>query len=626
MPDSLELIKNDNKLRKRLLLGSISLSLLVIAIFCYVGYGLMLEMEEDLEVQAFKDQFSDIEELILPQLSADNLPNKQVTLTGRDVAILTKDVVFVSVNDVTLLQPEKQFDVDNVLAALSDTGFFTFGDQNYFAHRAKLAGTDDTLFVVWEAIGLVQVSQQIISRLSVAAFLTFWLAVWSALIMSAFITRRFEKASKALERLALTDNLTQLYNRNALFALQEEDENKGALFLLDLDRFRDINDALGHDMGDRLLKAYAKRLTHLAGKEMQVFRYRSDEFVLWLPHVKREEVQDRAFKILYDCREPLRVGSSAFEIGCSIGVVLMPEHGRMIETLIKNAENAMHRAKRLRLGVQIYNDRLAYNSTIKVTLRSQLRSALHQQQFELYYQPKVVMSTGSVVGVEAVVRWNHPEEGLLPPGYFIDLVEQSGIVHAFTRYTLESAVSQIKIWEDEGRAIPVSVNLSAYNLIDGAFVPFVEQLLAHFAITPSLLEFELTESATMVDIGVSKKMIKSFRSLGIKTSIDDFGTGMSSFAYLRDLDIDTVKLDKSFIQELRPDSKDEKIVEGIVSLCRSLGIGIVAEGVETLEQAETLQRLNCLIAQGFFYGRPVPVTGIDALMSASQKTVVHSGQ
>ncbi|QPG06743.1 EAL domain-containing protein [Salinimonas marina] len=278
----------------------------------------------------------------------------------------------------------------------------------------------------------------------------------------------------------------------------------------------------------------------------------------------------------------------------------------------------MLRAKRMRLGIQVYNDRLAHNNTVEVTLRSQLRTALQQNQFELYYQPKVSLHNGKLCGAEAIVRWNHPDEGLLSPAYFIDLVEQSGIVHAFTRYTIESAVKQIKQWEDDETPLPVAVNLSAYNLMDTAFVPFVEKTLATSGIDPARLEFELTESATMVDISVSKRMISAFNSLGIRTSIDDFGTGMSSFAYLRELNVHTIKLDRAFITDVATNAKDEKIVEAMIALCHNLGIQVVAEGIEQQGQATLLKQLGCDVGQGYFFGKPAPHTDIDALLSTAQ--------
>ena len=616
MPDKLELIKSDSNLRKRLLLGSVLLSLLVITIFCYVGYNLLLEMEKDLERQAFEEQYADVKTLLGPVITGSGV-DEGVSLVPRDLSILAEDILIIEF-DQNELYRDPRLAPQTFLQPLKQTGFFTSGEDEYYVHSDILAENKKPLTVIWKSADMSTISEHVISRLSVAAFLTFWLSIWSALIMSAFIARRFENANKSLEKLALIDNLTKLYNRNALLSGLDVKNKSGALMFLDLDRFRDINDALGHDMGDRILKAFALRLRQLMRTQTKLYRYRSDEFVVWFPNLNPDDVMSRAFNLLYECREPLIIGKSEFEIGCSIGVACAPEHGEDTETLVQNAENAMLRAKRMRLGIQVYNDRLAHNNTVEVTLRSQLRTALQQNQFELYYQPKVSLHNGMLCGAEAIVRWNHPEEGLLSPAYFIELVEQSGIVHAFTRYTIESAVKQIKQWEDNQTPLPVAVNLSAYNLMDTAFVAFVEKTLAASGINPARLEFELTESATMVDIAVSKRMISAFNSLGIRTSIDDFGTGMSSFAYLRELNVHTIKLDRAFITDVATNAKDEKIVEAMIALCHNLGIQVVAEGIEQQGQATLLKQLGCDVGQGYFFGKPAPYRDIDALLSTTE--------
>ena len=614
MPENLELIKSDSNLRKRLLLGSILLSVLVISIFCYVGYTLLLEMEKDMERQSFEEQYIDVKELLAP-LFAQQKDNDSLTLVPHDLSILADKILLIEFSGQEIYR-DPRLAPQTFLQPLQQTGFFDEGDSQYYVHSDILPDLNLPLTVIWQSSDMNKVSEHVISRLSVAAFLTFWLSIWSALLMSAFIAKRFESANRSLEKLALVDNLTRLYNRNALLSGLDLKDNKGALMFLDLDRFRDINDALGHDMGDKLLQAFSVRLRHITSGNDQLYRYRSDEFIVWIPDLHPDDVMSRAFTLLYECREPLNIGKSAFEIGCSIGVACVPEHGHLPETVVQNAETAMLRAKRMRLGIQVYNERLAYNSTIEVTLRSQLRSALHQNQFELYYQPKVTLANGKLSGVEAIVRWNHPEQGLLPPGHFIDLIEQSGIVHAFTRYTVESAVNQISQWQKQGTPLPVAVNLSAYNLMDSAFIPFVENLLSESGIPPALLEFELTESATMVDISVSKRMIKAFNQLGIKTSIDDFGTGMSSFAYLRELDVHTIKLDRAFIVDMLTNHKDARIVESMISLCHSLGIYVVAEGIEQQEQLALLRKMGCDTGQGYFFGKPAQSHAINALLNS----------
>lgn len=600
MAYKIEIQHNKASLRKRLLMGSIGFTALLIVIMSYLGHGVLMELERDFERDYFSQQAPLVSSIVRTQPSLSSL------LPANVIAVLDKDMPLYQRNDI---------DSSTVTLVSANTESFTsVNQQHYYTQYYTSAQPGEGLTIIWRTKDLTEVSAEIVNTLSIAAFITFWIAVWIALLMSAFIARRFENANQKLAQLALEDPLTKLANRNALLANNLFASGRGVLFFIDLDRFREINNALGHSMGDRMLFAFAQRLISLVDDSALVYHYRSDEFIVCMPDVRQDEVINRAFTLLYDCREPLYIGNSAFEISCSIGAASYPEQGHHPEMLIRNAENAMHRAKRLRLGVQLYNERLAYNSTIKVTLRSQLRSALTNREFILYYQPKVEISSGRLAGSEAIVRWNHPDEGLLQPGLFIDLVEQSGIIHAFTRYTLELAVKQISQWEALGFDLPVSVNLSAYNLLDSAFIPFVKKLLDDSAIKPSLLEFELTESATMVDIAVSRRVLTNFREMGIKTSIDDFGTGMSSFAYLRELDINTVKLDQSFITSITTEPRDARIVEGIISMCHNLGIETVAQGVESQEQATLLAELDCQIAQGYFYGRPMPESDITLLL------------
>ncbi|QPG06744.1 GGDEF domain-containing protein [Salinimonas marina] len=333
MPDNLELIKSDSNLRKRLLLGSVLLSLLVITIFCYVGYNLLLEMEKDLERQAFEEQYADVKTLLAPVINGTEV-NEGVSLVPRDLSILAEDILIIEFDQKELYR-DPRLAPQTFLQPLKQTGFFTSGEDEYYVHSDILAENKKPLTVIWKSADMSTISEHVISRLSVAAFLTFWLSIWSALIMSAFIARRFESANKSLEKLALIDNLTKLYNRNALLSGLDIKNKSGALMFLDLDRFRDINDALGHDMGDRILKAFALRLRQLMRSQTKLYRYRSDEFVVWFPDLNSDDVMSRAFNLLYECREPLIIGKSEFEIGCSIGVACAPNTDMILKRWCK---------------------------------------------------------------------------------------------------------------------------------------------------------------------------------------------------------------------------------------------------------------------------------------------------
>ncbi|NMH61220.1 putative bifunctional diguanylate cyclase/phosphodiesterase [Alteromonas ponticola] len=620
MPSKFHLLKENSQIRKRMVIGSIGLTLLVIAIFTYLGSDILLNLESRLAQRTFDIQLSGINRALTehPQLHKALSSTNAERPTPAYLLPVQKDLVTLLLGQQIIYRNQTlSIPVDPNAAVIRQNtlGFTTWENTPVFINKVWSDVHKQYVTAVWLADSQFVATGQIINQFTLTTLVTFFIAVWAAIIISALVTRRFEKANRLLQKLALIDPLTNLPNRNALLSNLRIPRHTGALFFIDLDRFKDVNDAMGHEVGDSLLVAFAQRLTQIAGKNVRVYRNRSDEFVIWHPNLGMDDANQWAFSLLYQCRDALTMPDYTFEVGCTIGVACNPQHGKTIGGLLKNAENAMHHAKQLRLGIEVYNDANDYGSNFQVTLRSQLYQALQQRQFQLYYQPKINLDSHEMMGVEAIVRWHHPDEGVLLPGSFIDLVEQSGIVHAFTRYTVEEAMNQIKSWSEQGLHIPVSVNLSAYNLLDEAFAGFIESLLRKTGICPSLLEFELTESATMVDIAVSKRMIKTFKTMGIKTSIDDFGTGMSSFAYLRELDIHTVKLDRSFVKNIHQRKKDERIVEGIVSLCRSLSIDIIAEGVETARQAEILRNLDCQLAQGFLFGKPVPSSSLQNLFS-----------
>jgi EAL domain-containing protein (putative c-di-GMP-specific phosphodiesterase class I) len=335
------------------------------------------------------------------------------------------------------------------------------------------------------------------------------------------------------------------------------------------------------------------------------FRYTGDEFVVWIPGAGKETVLALSEQILASCRQAIPLVDNQFEVGASIGIALYPQHGADIDSLLKHADIAIYQAKRLRLSVQMYQADKQDITELQVRLRGQLNSALTREEFTLLYQPKVSLPDGKVFAAEALVRWQHPTEGLLAPALFIELIEQCGIIHGFTRFVIEEALKQISCWLERGISLCVSVNLSPYNLADDKLVTFIQTKLQLHNVPAELLELELTESATMVDIKTTIATFARLRALGVKLSIDDFGTGMSSFSYIKQLDVDYVKIDRSFIANVLEDRRDKLIVQGLITMCHSLNKTVIAEGVETAQQAACLHELGCLYAQGYYFGRPM---------------------
>ena len=372
---------------------------------------------------------------------------------------------------------------------------------------------------------------------------------------------------------------------------------------------------MGHLVGDELLKAISRRLCNLREKNSQVIRYGGDEFVVWCDDLNENDAISLAEDIVLLCRQPINVNNYVFETSVSVGVAYYPASGQKLEDLLKNADIAMYRAKKHRLGFQVFQQELFTRTEFRINLRGQLNAALEKHQFVLHYQPKVQLPENNIVGVEALVRWLHPKEGMLMPNMFIDIIEQSMFVHEFTRHVLLQAIIQCREWLNNGIELPIAVNISPYNLMDPELVGYLCDLLKHYKVPAALIEIELTENASMVNIDKTREVFLQLKKLGVKLSIDDFGTGMSSLAYIKHLDVDYIKIDRSFIIDVVTDSRDEAVISGLLVLCQKLNKLTIVEGVETIEQANKLASLGCTLAQGYLYSKPLSAEGIVSLLS-----------
>lgn len=634
-----QVISADANLRRRLLLGSIGLAIAVSIIFIVVAFRLANELGESIELEITNKQVT----RILSHLNGKALltDNRQTIIDqlDSDPVLIELDTDIVSLelwlqDQQQLLRSSPYKKPAELLNAIKQNSQNAFGyadtvKERLFWRYRHDPQSDISVLIVRKITAFENALEYVADRLSITAFLTFGLACWAALVMSAFITRRFEDNNRKLMHMATHDPLTGLPNRSYLqekaqgfFSLQNSHRfgnthKKASLLLVDLDKFKDVNDAMGHNHGDELLIAIAKRLTGLVDEMTHVIRYGGDEFVLWAESMEERDAAELAKKIIIACREPIAIGGRQFEIGASIGIACYPHDGKKIDTLFKHADIAMFRAKRLRLGYQVYHAEQNARSSLRVDLRGQLNTALQQGQFKLYYQPKVQLADGKIAGLEALVRWRHPEHGLMAPGMFIDIIEQSAFVHEFTRNILKQAIEQCRLWIDEGISLCVAVNISPYNLMDPKFVSFLTTQLAHYKVPAELIEIELTESATGIDMETTRKVFAQLHEVGVKLAIDDFGTGMSSLAYVKLLNVDNIKIDRSFIANIASDPRDEAVVKSMLVLCQYLNRKVVAEGVETEKQANKLLELGCELAQGNYFGKPMSVEKIAMLLKSS---------
>ena len=473
----------------------------------------------------------------------------------------------------------------------------------------------DTRSIVWLlAIGL----------------LVFWgglfRLVWGA-------SRTMKRQSHANVHMATHDSLTGLANRTLLcertnHAVRAARRSGGrvGLVLMDLDRFKEVNDTLGHHYGDLLLHQIGARLRRELREADTVARLGGDEFVVLLPDIESVEAAVRvAHKLNLALTQPFLIDGIVVDVACSTGIVTTPEDGDDFDRLLQHADIAMYVAKRDCLEVVVYTAEMDSYSRDRLTLLADLRNAVeHPSQIVLHYQPQCDLRTGEVVGVEALARWQHPERGLLGPDTFIPLAEQTGIIRPLTWLILRSALEQNRRWADGGLQLRVAVNLSARCLLDNGFCQRLVALLAETGVPAERLKLELTESTIMTDPERAKSTLEQVASHGIVLSIDDFGTGYSSMAYLKNLPVTEIKIDRAFISHLDTDDSDVAIVRSCLDLARNLHLSVVAEGVETDAVRQLLRDLGCDMLQGFLLSRPLSPASLQGWLRGYNRRVPAS--
>jgi len=447
--------------------------------------------------------------------------------------------------------------------------------------------------------------------------------LWAALAVGLVLVwvtlfRIVASASGRLRRQAEHDDLTGLANRSVLLertglALAHlRPGTTTALLLIDLDRFKEVNDTLGHDHGDRLLVDVAERLAGAVRRGDTLARLGGDEFAMLAVELPtRAAVVELAKRVQEALRRPFAIGGVTVELDASIGIALAPEHARNVTTLIQRADVAMYAAKRAGSGIETYAADRDPHSPERLALGGELRRAIAGDELELHYQPKVELASGTVTGVEALVRWRHPQRGLLPPNEFIPLAERTGAIAPLTHWVLDAALAQCAAWRRTGVDLSVAINLAGANVVDALLPSYVAELLARHDVPGHRLECEISEHTVMAEAQRALDVLGRLRALGVRLSLDDFGTGNASLAYLKRLPLDEVKIDRSFVMGMADDAGDAVIVRSTIDLARNLGLTVVAEGVETEAVLDRLAGLRCDTAQGYFLSRPLPSAELD---------------
>jgi diguanylate cyclase (GGDEF)-like protein len=463
--------------------------------------------------------------------------------------------------------------------------------------------------VVAAIVGILWANGQYTPALAVLAFLCFVLVV-TGLVAYGTLEHQLVDNEFAM----LHDPLTELPNRllfhdrvhQAILGATRTG-NRVAVLVLDVDRFKEINDALGHHMGDLLLYELGYRLTETLRQSDSVARLGGDEFAILLPELDGEDdALAAAGKIRAALSAPIAVRDVSLEVEASAGIALYPDHGLDPESLLQHADVAMYNAKRAKSGFELYAEARHEFSPDRLKLVQDLRGGIAQGQLELHYQPKVRLSDNRVVGVEALCRWNHPEQGLIQPDSFIPLAEHTGLIRPLTVSVLEMAIDQCAEWRSRGIELSMAVNLSPRNLVDHELPHQIKRLLEDRSLPTTALELEVTEDTITAEPKRAREVLSRLDAMGIWLAIDDFGAGSSSLSYLPQLPVTTLKLDRSFVMAMDEDGGDSAIVRSTIALGRNLGLRVLAEGVETEGALDELRELGCDLVQGYHISRPLP--------------------
>ncbi|WP_391557032.1 EAL domain-containing protein [Robertmurraya sp.] len=455
----------------------------------------------------------------------------------------------------------------------------------------------------------------------IMAFITTYEGEEAVQVIIRDISKR-KKAEEQVELLAYYDSLTGIANRNLLYEHLSEavtrNEKRGqtfAVMFLDLDRFKMINDTYGHSFGDLLLQKVSTRLTNSIGEEGKIFRYGGDEFIIVLETDKRSKVSETAEKIIFMLASPFVIKDRQMFISTSIGISIYPKDGENVEALIQNSDIAMYNAKENgKNNYQYYTSSLNLSHRWRMELETGLRNAITNNELSLHYQPQVDLVSNQIIGLEALIRWKHPDYGFISPAEFIPLAEETGLIFSIGKWVLKTACTQCKQWIDMGLPIDsVAVNVSPLQFREKNFVASVNQILEESDLPPKYLELEITESVTS-NVDQALSIMKEIKEIGVNFAIDDFGTGYSSLNYLRHFPIHKLKIDKSFIDEINQNKDGEEIVKTIIELGNRLRFQVIAEGVEHEQQMSFLKENNCFLAQGYFFSKPLPAEEIKVLL------------
>ena len=511
----------------------------------------------------------------------------------------------------------------------SNGGFLEVYVPLQFADEVKPRGVFEIYLPYGPIAETIAYNTQILYGVLLAGLAILYLALFRIVVGASKTLRvqatALQRQADERQHQAMHDALTDLPNRlllkdrlhQAILTARREGQSV-AVLLMDLDRFKEINDTLGHHHGDAVLQNIGPRLRAVLRESDTLARLGGDEFAIVLPNVPDPAAAMKVVdKLRHALVEPFLVQGMSLDVDACVGIAMFPDHGDDVDTLIQRADVAMYLAKAARSGCEIYTASKDHHSASRLALLSELRNGIAAGELVLHYQPKAEIATGRITSVEALVRWEHPTRGLIPPDEFIPLAEHTGLIRELTSDVMCQAMVQCRRWLDEGMQIGVSVNLSMRNLLDKRFPQETAELLEVWNVPPSLLTLEITESTIMADPMRVLQVVTELNEMGVCMSVDDFGTGYSSLEHLKRLPISEIKIDKSFVMSMEDSHSDAAIVRSTIELSHNLGRTVVAEGVETEPVLQRLGLLGCDMIQGYYLSRPVPAAEITEMLRGS---------
>lgn len=642
--------ESEKQLRKRIFLGFATITFLLSLLFIFEGYDASLQFGRQVEfthqhanamhaVESMNDTLTEFQtsdnndnrDRLKSYLDKHNTTLHLNSLYPSAIIVDFDGRQSISLSNMQSSQAQRVMEVINRKVPAPETVILEKGllleqfientkdflvplDGTEFSWMIHNYGSIGTITIIQELNTSDMATSTVLPRLLISSLVVLWIGFWASFGVATFVSKRISKSNNTLLYYANYDTLTNLPNHNYLITeldrLYKEKSSRSteanaSLIFLSVNNIHLFEHTYGNSVKENIFKAFSEQLGLCKSENVLIGRYDSNMLYILIFNHPIEYSQSLAMQITQQFHEPIIVGSVAFLPSLNLGITHLSIDVQSRDELISHGLHAVKFAEENRQQIKVYSNELSTLSDQKIRRSAELARALSNNEFILLYQPKIDLKTGDTVGVEALVRWDHPSDGRLAPAEFLDLIETSCISRHFTQYIITKALEQLQQWKSCGYDIPIAVNISPYDLLDDEIVSFLEKTVEAGVLTLNNLEVELTETATTINVHHTSRVFKQLKSLGVKRSIDDFGTGMSSFSYLKEIPFNTVKIDRTFIHDLITNPASQAIVETILHLAQKLGWTVVAEGIENIEVAEQLKKMGCNIAQGFYFAKPM---------------------